>query len=450
MGFINFVKGVFNKMFNRQEITRPFGISTDMSAEMTSALQVWDKLYRTSPTCIASVIASEAARLATIDMNVTVTGSEKADYIQSILDENHDKFRSKLELGCAYGGLVLKPNEEGIDFVPAPRYIPISFDGNGNITAIIFMDIYKTKTEVYTRLEYHHFDEEGNYNIQNKAFRSSSDVSLGSEVSLSSVEKWKNIEKNVTISGVARPLFGYFRMPTANNVDIDSPLGVSIFSKAVDTCEDFDMWYSKWKREGKLSDKILFVDEQAMMHPGQTGRDKAVPINPLPELIKGLRFGNNANKCVEEWSPTIRVDEYRQALQTQLDLIAVQCGFSSGYFSFDSRTGAVTATQVESEDQRTFSTCTDIQQNYAKALKDLVYALDVMSSLYDRTPEGKYDISIYTKDLFVNTSEDRDRAYQLSQNGYIPKWKYLVDYEGYSEEEAKSLVAEAESLQNKE
>ena len=35
------------------------------------------------------------------------------------------------------------------------------------------------------------------------------------------------------------------------------------------------------------------------------------------------------------------------------------------------------------------------------------------------------------------------RNLQLANSGYIPKWQYLVRFEGYSEVEAKAAVAEA-------
>lgn len=448
MSFVSFLKGVFNKMLGRNEITRPFNVKADINSKMYEALGIWDDLFVNSKTQLASIIAGEAARLATIDMSITVSGGSRAEAIQSIINSNRDRLRSKLELGCAYGGLIIKPNKNGLDFIPASRYIPISYDGNGNISSVIFIDKVRVSDTRYTRLEYHRLENiNGNtvYIIENKAFKSKDDLYLGSEIRLTELDNWKDIEPYVELMNVEKPLFGYFRMPMANNVDIDSPLGVSIFSKAVESIKDFDMWYSKWKREGKLSDKYLFVNEQAMMKPGATGKDKAVAQNPVPELIKGLQFGNNASKCIEEWSPSIRVDEFKQALQTQLDLISMQCGFSSGYLSFDERTGAVTATQIQSEDQRTNSTCTDIQQNYKLALEGAIYALNVFMSLYEDYDDDDIDVTYYMKDLYVNAEEDRNRAYQLAQNGYIPKWKYLVDYEGYSEEEAKSLVAEAES-----
>lgn len=432
-------------MLGRQEVTKPFCVTANVDSKMQTALNEWGSLFTDSTTNIASVIASEAARLATIDMQINITGGARAEAIQSVLNSNKDRLRSKLELGCAYGGMILKPSNTGIDFVPATRYIPTSFDSNGNIDGVIFIDKFVKNNEYYTRLEYHCF-ENGVYFIRNRAFHSSNKLTLGYEVELSKVDRWSSLLPEVTIEGLSRPLFGYFRMPMANNVDIDSPLGVSIFSKAVESIKDFDMLYSKWKREVKLSDKYLFVDEQSMIKPGATGANKAVVNNPMPELIKGLRFGNNASKCIEEFSPDIRVEEYKLAMQTQLDLISVQCGFSAGYFSFDSKTGAITATQVQSEDQRTNSTCTDIQQNYKLAIEGLIYAMETMQSLYELTPDEPISVSFYLRDLYVNVDEDRKRAFELAEKKYIPKWKYLVDYEGYSEEEAKRLVKEAEGV----
>lgn len=432
-------------MLGRQEVTQPFGVSADVNSNMYTALNEWDKLFTQSKTNLASVVASEAARLATIDMQITLTGSERADTIQNIINTNRDRLRSKLELGCAYGGLILKPSTTGIDFIPANRYIPTSFDSSGNINGVVFIDQFVKNNEYFTRLEYHCFefvDDNRVYIIRNKAFKSNNKFTLGYEVSLNKITKWGSLLPEVVITDIEKPLFGYFRMPNANNIDIDSPLGVAVFSKATETIKDFEMWYEKWKREGKLSDKYLFVDEQSMMKAGATGRDRAIPHNPMPELIKGLRFGNNANSCIEEFTPTIRVEEFKLAMQTQLDLISVQCGFSSGYFSFDAKTGAVTATQIQSEDQRTYSTCTDIQQNYKLAIEGLIYAMDIIHTLYELSPLGEINTTLYMRDLYVNVEEDRKRAFELAEKGYIPKWKYLVDYEGYDETTARSLVDE--------
>ena len=52
--------------------------------------------------------------------------------------------------------------------------------------------------------------------------------SLGKEINLSEVPEWKDIEKEVRIENVEKPLFAYYKPPTANNVDAKSPLGISV------------------------------------------------------------------------------------------------------------------------------------------------------------------------------------------------------------------------------
>lgn len=446
MGFTTFMKGLVNKMLGRQMITQPFGVTADVSATMYNAIQKWDKLYTESITNIASMIAGEAATMATIDMKITCEDKGNGMLVQRIIDTNRDKFRSKLEMGIAYGGLIMKPNGEGgIDFVPTNRFIPISFDGNGNISEIIFVDTYNEGSDAYyTRLEYHHRNENGDYVIENKAFKSKVKHTLGYAISLSSSSKWKGIEPIVVIEGLQAPLWGYFKMPSANNIDIDSPLGVSIYSKAAETIADFDVLYSKWRKEVKNSDKVVFIDETAMMKPAANG-GKAESINPLPEVVKGLRFGNNANKCIEEYNPEIRVEDFKTAMQVQLDLISVQCGFSAGYFSFDETTGAITATQVESEDRRTITTVSDIQQNFRDALEQLIIALDNYMKVYGVGVDTEFAVNYYLKDLYINTKEDMERDYKLCQDGYLPKWKYLVDWLGYDEETARKMIEEAKA-----
>lgn len=83
-------------------------------------------------------------------------------------------------------------------------------------------------------MEYHQHDENTTYHIMNKAFvRQDLDnvEVLGKEVPLSAVPEWANLEEAVTILNVKKPLFAYFKIPNANNVDDSSPLGVSVYSE---------------------------------------------------------------------------------------------------------------------------------------------------------------------------------------------------------------------------
>lgn len=81
-----------------------------------------------------------------------------------------------------------------------------------------------------TAEEYH--QHEGTmYHINNKAFvkQDLDNVEvLGKEVPLTAVPEWANLQEEVTLKNVKMPLFAYFKIPNANNVDDTSPLGVSV------------------------------------------------------------------------------------------------------------------------------------------------------------------------------------------------------------------------------
>lgn len=88
MSIMSNVVSAVNRLLGRDEITKQFGVTTCLSADMYTAIKEWDLLYTKSSTKTASVLASEMARLATIDMQITVNGGDRAEYIQSVLNSN--------------------------------------------------------------------------------------------------------------------------------------------------------------------------------------------------------------------------------------------------------------------------------------------------------------------------------------------------------------------------
>ena len=103
-----------------------------------------------------------------------------------------------------------------------------------------------------------------------------------------------------------------------------------------------------------------------------------------------------------------------------------------------------TATQVEADDRRTIQLIKDIRDNLQSALDNTIYAMSVFADLYDLAPAGVYKTDYSFGDITYNYEEDRTRWYQLMVQGVVPKWMYLVKFEGFSEDEAKAVVAETE------
>jgi len=126
-----------------------------------------------------------------------------------------------------------------VDFVQADQFYPVAFDSNGKMTSCVFSDQKTVGTTYYTRLEYHAMTPEG-YRIVNRAYRSNTKDTLGNEVPLTTLAEWADLEPEALILNITRPLFAYFKMPFANNIDPKSPLGVSVYSRAVDSFQQAD------------------------------------------------------------------------------------------------------------------------------------------------------------------------------------------------------------------
>ena len=76
-------------------------------------------------------------------------------------------------------------------------------------------------------------------------------------------------------------------------------------------------------------------------------------------------------------------------------------------------------------------------------LDRVIYALNVFADLYNLAPVGVYETVYDFGDITYNREEDRTRWWGYVVAGKIPFWYYLMKYEGYSEEEARMLQAEA-------
>lgn len=123
--------------------------------------------------------------------------------------------------------------------------IIVDYD-NQKIKGIIFKDSYTVGRKYYTRLEYHRFVEttiDGvtiyPYYISNRAYVSKSPQSIGDKIDLKQT-KWSELMADTPPILKANgekldgPLYGVFRTPQANNVDISTPLGLPIFSEAIE------------------------------------------------------------------------------------------------------------------------------------------------------------------------------------------------------------------------
>lgn len=450
------IRSMVSKMFTNQNVKQALGVDVIISQPMASALQLWAAMYKNeSPWLNKDVkalglpasISSEIARMATIEMSVVVSGSPRADFLNIQMERIVSKLRQYIEFGNAKGGLVFKPFvRDGIiavDCIQADMFYPVSFDASGNMTAVIFADVRKQGTHYYTRLESHQFA--GNTcTIKNMAYKSSTENALGNQCSLSEVADWSQLQPEATITGITAPLYGYYRYPSANNVDTTSPLGVSCFSRAqdanggVELIKQADEIYSSLVWEFESGKRALYVDELAF----EQGTDNK-PKLPDRRLYRTLKMSGQIGKTddmFKEWSPAFREASIKSGLDAVLKKIEFACGLAYGVIS-DAQAVALTATEIKSSQQRTYATVTDTQKAVETALGQLISAMDVYTTLYNLAPRGSYSVVYEWDDSVVKDyTEQFNQDMQMVANGSMSLVELRMRTLGEDEETARKNI----------
>lgn len=454
-------------MFQR-EAQDCFKVSTVVSAVMQHETDLWFNTYMGRPPWVrsqrgfeletinfAKKLCNETARLTTLALWITVEGSARADWLQEQVRKYIARMKfDKCEYACAFGYIVIKPNGKSLDYFLPGDFVPTGCEDDGRINAGIFIDRQKQGEKYYTRLEYHRFDikapaVEPVYIVSNRVFASDSDGVIGKEIDLSR-SPWADLMEEAYISGLDRPLFAIFGMPVANNIDVGSNIPVSLFSNAMTELRRLDLASQRMADEIDDSKKVIFMGDALVM--GGSGEKisntckevKDRGGNPLPRYVKIIP-GNSAGDDYHETNPVLNTEERMKGINHYLDSVGVKCGYSTGQFVLNGRSGQITATQVEADDRETIQTIKNIRDALQMATDNVIYALDKWADLYDITPVGAYKVKYDFGDITYNAEEDRLRNWQYVQAGKYPFWRYLVRFEGYSEAEAKKIVKEMEA-----
>lgn len=426
----------------------------NVSTVMQHAIELWDLMYcNRAPWLtqgqesagIPASIAAEIARLVTLELKSEVTGSDRADYINEIYKKVLAGLRKQVEYGCAKGSMVFKPYPSNgtiaIQYNAADSFYPITFDSNGNITQCAFTEQYTRGKEIYTRVELHSLANDG-VQVYNFAYLSKTGATLGSEVSLKSVKLWEDIEPSGLLQGAKKLTIGFFKVPLANNIDPDSPLGISVFSRATKHIKIADKRYNQidWEYDSKetavhLASSLLKYnkDHDKFEYPG--GRER---------LYRTVEYNTGASDkpFMDTFSPEIRDESYYHGYNEQLRRIEFDSGLAYGTLS-NVEDVEKTAEEIKSSKQRSYATVSDIQQALQRALTDLVDAINFWVSAENLAPDGKYGVSFDWDDSIITDNEkERNQDKADVAIGAMQLWEYRMKWYGETEEEAKKNVNE--------
>lgn len=436
-------------MFGKAEEQSKIAISSTMDGSLSTWLRMYqmggdwvDRREGVVSLQLPAVISSEFARLITSEFEFDIQGDKRAEYLSEQFDRFTGSLRTAVGRACALGGVVFKPFVSGngeilVDLVRADQFIPLEFDNN-RMTSGLFMQRLVRKDGYFVRLEKHTY-KNGVHEVENKAYYSKREDDLGREIPLVVVPEWAELVPLVVIENVTRPLFAYYKMPLDNTVDLDSPLGVSVFDQAIDLIRQADLQYSflAWEYEG--GQLAVDVSEDLLDHD-PSDLSPSVPQRQA-RLYRNRGLTQDRN-FYEVFSPALRDESYIKGFDNILKRIEFNCGLAYGTLS-DPSSVAKTATEILTHKQRSFSTVKDMQKSLEMALDDLLYAMGVLCDLYKLVSGGEIEYSFDWGDsVMANPNERKMMFWQYVQAGKFPFWKYLVEFERYTEEEAKALAEE--------
>jgi A118 family predicted phage portal protein len=228
----------------------------------------------------------------------------------------------------------------------------------------------------------------------------------------------------------------------ANNIDTQSPVGVSVYSRAVKLIQEADAQYSRilWEYEGSELAIDASVD---VLREDDQGRVR------MPQRCKRLFRKVDVDKgtsgdLYEVFSPTIRDVSLFNGLDKILKRVEFNCNLAYGTLS-DPQNVDKTAEEIRSSKARSYSMVSNIQTALEAALQDLLWAMDFYASLYGLAPRGAYEANFTWGDgVLQDTDKEYARRMDMADRGYLRPEKVISWYFGVSEEEALKYMPERE------
>ncbi len=320
-----------------------------------------------------------------------------------------------------------------IDFIRADMIYPLSWD-NGDITECAFGSNRVSGGKEIIYLQIHRKGREADpedgdtmpenpdtYYIENKYI----DAESGKEL-----DPPDNVLP-VIDTGYERPLFQIVMPNICNNVDLDSPLGISVYANSISQLKGCDLVYDSYMNEFVLGRKRILVPlSQAKRQMQEDGISTPV-FDPEDTVYYLLPDDRNNSQSLTEVDMTIRAQEHELGIQRSLDLLSLKCGMGTGRYQFENG-GVKTATEVISDKS-------DLYQNRQKNVIVLEAALIGLAQAVAFLDNGSIpEVTVDFDDSIIeDTNTTIDRNIKLVNAGLRSKLTAIMEINKCSEADAK-------------
>lgn len=349
--------------------------------------------------------------------------------------------------GLGNGAFVETFDKEGnvyFQFVNARKMYPLKIV-NGKITECAFANVNNDTVvvQIHERGVLNDIDGEqkftptpdGNYCIRTIVLSKQDDNNVGDTIS----DGWYDTLEKMQ-------WFQHVKPNISNNIDINSPLGISVFANSIDALQGVDLAYDGFCEEMRIGKSKIFINKKLLKYD-EDGEKYIFDVNQTGFYYLGE---GTENKPIEVYAPQLRTEQYFAGINNALNLLSSKVGFGENHYRYD-QSGISTATQVISQNSEMFRTI----KKHEILLNDIIVdATKVLMYINNKCRDGyKFDLNEEIKPIFDDSiiedkeSEKMNDRQEVAQ-GLMSKVDYMVKWYGYTEDEARKKLEEIKADNN--
>lgn len=258
-----------------------------------------------------------------------------------------------------------------LEFVECKKVTPLTWE-NGEVTECAFVTTKYKKGQHYIYIAMHVLNKAGNYVIKNFMFRGKS----SSFVEANEEEKEGFIEEFDTKGNI--PWFSILTPNICNNIDSETPFGISVYANAIDTLMCLDNSYDGLDNEIMLGRRRVFIAEEMMTYDNG---EQQLTFDPNDISVYRMPKGFNKDSMIEHDNSNLRTEQYISAVNYQLNILSSKVGFGQERYKFDGKE-IQTATGVISENSDMFRTIKKHEQVLESSLVTIIQAIAYASTVF--------------------------------------------------------------------
>lgn len=405
-----------------QRILALFGKKPIEEKDISRSREYEQSYENTDKVNFAAVFANALSNKTVNESTVDIVGADdkpnkRSEFINTAIHEVWTQANKITSQAIGKGGKVIVPyisnGKAYFDIIDQSRLFISGIKGNRIYNATILADVQKQNEKLYFRWADYTL-KDGVHTIRNRATGES-----GNSIPLASIEAWTGIDEEISITGVDRLLFGFYKNVTDNRKDRDH-YGVPITYGSESIIKQIHSHLNLIEREYKLTRPMLGLDAAMWDNPryGKTVQDKDTPFIPLENLSK-----DNANLW-ELYAPAIRDTAMYNRLVQLYEMLEKSVGTSKGILT-EPITKNATATEILQSQYDTFCVVSSLRERWKDVIEDLAYAYDVLAEHYNITPLGSRNSYKIVWDwdmrLTENSSETFTQLSEMQSKGIVSK-----------------------------